>query len=92
MTAAYTLSIYEILFPVIKSEAKTRELVKNIELVIDDKFEEKKNILSTKEDILKLELKIAESKTDMIKWIIALLIPVYAFLIGILITILNKVI
>jgi len=61
MTATYALNIYDILFPVIKSEAKTKELVQNIELVIDKKFEDNKNTLATKEDL-------ANSKTDIIKW------------------------
>jgi hypothetical protein len=61
MNATYSLNIYEILFPVIKSEAKTKELVQNIELVIDKKFDENKNTLATKLDL-------AEVKSDMIKW------------------------
>jgi hypothetical protein len=38
MTATYALNIYDILFPVIGSESKTKELVRNIEMVIDKKI------------------------------------------------------
>ena len=67
MTATYALNIYDILFPVIKSEAKTKELVQNIELVIDKKFDDNKTSLSTKDDILNLEMRIEKRLSDMNK-------------------------
>jgi hypothetical protein len=67
MTATYAINIYDILFPVIKSEAKTKELVQNIELVIDKKFEDNKNNLATRDDILNLEVRIEKRLSDMNK-------------------------
>lgn len=42
--------------------------MQQIENVIKEQFEKETNRLFTKEDIAKLETKIAEGKTDMIKW------------------------
>lgn len=68
MNATATLNIYEILQPIIKNEQKTKELVQNIEIRIDEKFENKKEILATKEDIANVKKDIAEAKADQIKW------------------------
>lgn len=83
MTATYALNIYDILFPVIKSEAKTKELVQNIELVIDKKFEDNKNTLATKEDL-------ANSKTDIIKWMFIFWASQIAATIGFLVLYLKR--
>ncbi len=80
MTAAHTLSIYEILQPVIKNEQKTKELVQNIESVIDARIEEKKNGLATKEDIRIVE----KSITDSFKWLVGIMITLFGLTITIM--------
>lgn len=56
--------------------------VSKLELTIDDKFTEKEKILAAKEDISRLELKIAEVKTERIKWYVALFITLAIMIIG----------
>ena len=80
MTAEYTMNIYEILFPVIKNEKQTKELVQNIEKVIDKKFDEKKELFISVDDKTKLLTKddaykifgtkedLKEQKSEVIKW------------------------
>jgi hypothetical protein len=80
MTATYTLSIYEILQPVIKNEQKTKELVQNIESVIDARIEEMKNGLATKEDIRIVE----KSITDSFKWLVGIMITLFGLTITIM--------
>ena len=60
-------------------EQEARFIVKEIERIetskddkVEKEFERKKDILSTKEDIAKLELKMSETKVDIIKWIVVL--------------------
>ena len=58
----------------------------SVDIKIDHKFDEAKSILSTKEDIANLrgELKteIANSKADLIKWMVALILGLFIALIG----------
>ena len=81
ITASQTLSIYEILFKVIKNEADTKILVQNIEQVIDNKFEQNKNILATKEDIRMVETKMA----DQFKWLVGIIITLFGLTITIMV-------
>jgi predicted Holliday junction resolvase-like endonuclease len=63
------------LYELLKAKLGTQEaeaFVEILEKKVDQKFEESKQMLATKEDIAKLEgkleTKIAETKADMIKW------------------------
>ena len=63
--------------------------VSELEKTIDNKFQEKENGLASKQDIhalkedmTKLELKIVEAKTDMIKWYVALFVLLALMIIG----------
>ena len=49
---------------------------------MDKKFEEAKDTLATKGDITKLEIKIADTKTDMIKWFVALFVTLMLMIVG----------
>ncbi len=59
-------------FPIVKSEAKTKEIIQTIEEVIDTKFISEKDRLATKEDFAKeiglVRKEISETKADIIKW------------------------
>jgi hypothetical protein len=70
MNAAQTLEIYKILNFHFKNEDHASKVVQDIQLVIDQKFEEKKDILATKEDIMRLENKM----NDHLKWLMATVI------------------
>lgn len=61
------IELYEILKGKLgEKEAKT--LVEYIEAKVEKKFEEKKDILATKQDISNLEVKIEKTRSDIIKW------------------------
>ena len=90
MTAQHTISIYEILYPVIKSEAKTKELVASIEKVVDQKFEDNKNLLATKEDIANLRTEMKEMKSEMIKWMFIFWVGQMAVTFGFILLFLKK--
>ncbi len=72
ITASQSFKLYELFFPIVKSEEKTKEIIQTIEQVIDNKFTIEKDRLATKEDLAKeigfVRKEIAESRTDIIKW------------------------
>jgi hypothetical protein len=82
MTASQSLSLFQIVRRFIADEAEASTFVSEIESVVDNKFEHKKEMLATKTDIKELELKIAELKTDTIKWM-------FVFWTGSIVTILG---
>ncbi|MFT4153282.1 hypothetical protein [Parafilimonas sp.] len=49
-------------------EKEAEEFVSLIKDEVNNSFDAKKDILATKEDIAKLELKIAQTETKMILW------------------------
>jgi hypothetical protein len=78
MTATQTLKLYEILHKHFKNDADAKVVVQEIEVLIDNKFEKEKNLLSTKEDIsllrqdfLKAQLEIEKRLNNIIIWIVA---------------------
>ncbi|MBS1640206.1 MAG: hypothetical protein JST94_04915 [Bacteroidetes bacterium] len=75
MTAEQSFKIYEVLHRHFKNDADAKEVVKNIELIVENKFADKKEDLVTKKDL-------SEAKFDLLKWIIILFIPFYLALIG----------
>ena len=77
------IELYEILKSKIgEKEAKT--LVYYIEAKVDKKFDEKKDILATKEDINILKVEIEKTRSDIIKWMFLFWIGQLASLIAIL--------
>ena len=70
-----------------EQEAKiiVREMEKietSVETKVEKAFENKKDVLATKQDIKILEVKIAENKADIIKWMVALILGLFIALIG----------
>lgn len=82
MTAAQSLKIYELLGKHFQNNEDARIVVTEIEQIIETKINEKKDILATKEDIKNLEVKIAETKVDTIKWVFAFFAAVALMIIG----------
>ncbi len=59
------------LFEMLKAKLGQEEaeaFVQILEAKVDQKFEEAKQILATKEDVARLDLKLAETKAEIIKW------------------------
>ena len=86
-----TIALYELIKPKL-GEKETKALVQSLEQIpyavaeaFDKRWEQEKNMLATKEDIAKLETKIAEAKADLLKWMIVLFAPFYVGMIVFLI-------
>ena len=63
-------------------EKEAEALVSFVDSKLKDTTETNLKILATKEDISKLETKIAERKTDTIKWVFSFFIAVILAVIG----------
>ncbi len=61
------LKTYEI-FKNKLGEAEASTIIEYLDQKTDQKINEKRDVLSTKEDIYKLETKLAENKSEMLKW------------------------
>jgi hypothetical protein len=85
MTATQSLNLYNIAFRYFKNEADATSFIKEIEFVVDNKFETQKDLLATKQDIHLLDTKISETKSDILKWLIVLFLPFYVGMIVFLI-------
>ncbi len=70
------IELFEVLSQQLGAE-KAKSLVQYVEAKVDKRLEDKTNVFSTKEDIAKLETKIAESKAELLKWMIILFAPFY---------------
>ena len=77
------LELYEILKSKL-GDKKAKSLVEYIEAKVDKKFEEKKDVLATKQDVANLEIKMEKVKSDIIKWMFLFWVGQLASLIAIL--------
>ena len=75
------IKLYELLKAKL-GEKEAEAFVHILEQKVDDKFEDAKQTLATKEDIARLDIKIAETKVDLIKWMVALLLGLFIALVG----------
>jgi hypothetical protein len=50
------------------SELEAKLIVEYFDIKAEEKYQQKKDILATKEDIATVRKEIAESKSEMIKW------------------------
>lgn len=82
MTATQSLNLYNISLKYFKNEADAVSFVKEIEVVVDNKFENKKDILATKDDINLLRLEMKENKIDTIKWVFAFFVAIALMVFG----------
>ena len=67
MVAISSIEMYNILKVKI-GESEAKALTEYVENKIENSFEKQKDVLATKEDLYKLEVKISESKSEIIKW------------------------
>lgn len=82
MTATQSLNLYNIALKHFKSEGDAANFIKEIENVVDNKFDTKKDAIASKEDITQVRLEIKEAKTDLIKWVFAFFITIALMIIG----------
>lgn len=85
---AETIPVTEIeLYEILRSKLGDKEaknLVEYVETRVERKFEEKKDVLATKQDITNLDVKIEQVKSEIIKWMFLFWIGQLASLIAIL--------
>ena len=76
---------YKTLWPYFNKnwEGSAEELINFIENKIKDELENQPQILAIKDDLKRLELKISETKVDMIKWMFAFWVTIVLLSIGI---------
>jgi len=84
------------LYELLKGKLGDKEASALVEIIgarVEKKFEENKNLLATKEDIARLEgkfeAKIAEAKSDIIKWMFIFVIGLFFSLGGLIIGLFN---
>ncbi|MEY5047600.1 MAG: hypothetical protein RLZZ175_959 [Bacteroidota bacterium] len=82
MTAAQSIRLFEIFLPIVKEESKAKEIITNIEDVIENRFDKEKEILATKHDIL-------EMKTEIMKTIYVVGLVQFLAIIGSVIAIMS---
>ena len=96
MTASQSLKIYEILSAQFAQPEKARELTEAIEAAIDERVDTKLRVFQSafaKDfEVLRSDLstRIADSKADLLKWMIGMFIPLYLSIIGLFVAILLK--
>ena len=81
VTASQTLKMYELLNKHFKNTEDAKVLVAGIEEIIDEKFNNEKDRLATKEDIFclrkdmtALETRLEQGFKDQLKWLIVLMV------------------
>jgi hypothetical protein len=87
-----SIMLYEVLAEQLGKE-KAKTLVDFVEVKIEEGLKDKTSLFSTKEDIVKmearLETKIADSKSEMIKWMFIFWVGSVGVLSGIMFALLN---
>ncbi|MDR0792492.1 MAG: hypothetical protein LBE82_04225 [Chitinophagaceae bacterium] len=82
MTVSQSLNLYNISLRYFKNEADAKSFVSEIEVIIDNKFDNKKDTLATKTDL-------ADLKAEIIKWMFIFWVGQIAILAGIIFAMLN---
>ena len=68
---ALELKVYEI-FKSRFSPQEAETVIEYFDAKAEKKYEEKKEVLATKDDVLAIRKEIAESKSDLLKWIVGM--------------------
>lgn len=81
MNAEISFKLYELFIPIVKKESKAKEIVSSIEAIIDNKFTNAKDVLTTKEDLAReigaVKTEIASVQSTLIKWMFVMFLPFY---------------
>ena len=84
MSTAQTVEIYKILNRYFKNEEDATRIVSDLQVVIDNKFEEKKSELATKQNFNDLRVDLINKLNDHFKWTRATLLTVGAFIVALI--------
>ena len=74
VTASQAVKMYELLNKHFKNTEDAVAVVAGIEEIIDEKFNNEKDRLATKLDILTLETRMEQGFKDQLKWLIVLMV------------------
>lgn len=81
MSALTLIQLYEILAA--KWGKETAETVTSfIEIKFNKEMEKQTQVLATKDDLTKLEVRISNSKVDIIRWVVTLWIMLVLMILG----------
>ena len=72
MTASQCLKIYEVLQKHFKNDADAKIVIEQIEEIVENKIQSKKDVLLTKEDKIDLIDRINKAKLETIIWIVGI--------------------
>ena len=72
MTASQSLKIYEVLQKHFKNDADAKIVIEQIEGIVENKIQSKKDVLLTKEDKIDLIDRINKAKLETIIWIVGI--------------------
>jgi argonaute-like protein implicated in RNA metabolism and viral defense len=89
MTVSQSLNLYNISLRYFKNEADAKSFVSEIEIILDDKFESKKDTLATKIDLADIRAEMKDQKSEIIKWMFIFWVGQIAILAGIIFAMLN---
>lgn len=67
MEAISSIEMYNIL-KVKLGEKEAKALTEYVESKVENSIKKEKDVLTTKEDLFKLEVKLSETKSEIIKW------------------------
>ncbi|MGI8581134.1 MAG: hypothetical protein ACR2KX_03015 [Chitinophagaceae bacterium] len=68
MTATQSLKLYQIAQRYFNNPEDASAFISEIEMVVDNKLDARRDILATKEDIYQLKIEMKEQKSELIKW------------------------
>lgn len=70
MTTTQSFKIYEVLQKHFKNDADAKTIVAEIEQIVENKISKEKEIIATKEDISRLEVKLETRFNQLIMWMV----------------------
>lgn len=85
VTASQAVKMYELLNKHFRNTEDAKAVVAGIEEIIDEKFNNDKDRLATKLDILKLETRMEQGFKDQLKWIIVMMMGLASLMVTIII-------
>lgn len=82
LTASQSFKLYETVRRYFTKEEDAKLFIAEVETIIENRFASEKEHLATKKDIAELGAKIAESKSDMVKWMFSFFVALSLMIIG----------
>lgn len=86
LTSSQSFRLYETVRRYFTKEEDAKLFIAEVEMIIENRFVSEKEHLATKKDLIelgaKLEGSIAQSKTEMIKWMFSVFLALALMIIG----------